>query len=116
MSTSATELPKIAYSVNEAFRASSLGRTTLYSHIAAGRLKDIRIGGRTVIPADSLRALPSQFPKGMGEARQTIAVQPANRHRITDREQGTSIQGGSVLFAGFPTRPPRHRAGLLPGR
>lgn len=57
MDTIAAEPPKIAYSVNEACRASSLGRTTLYSHIAAGRLKAVRIGGRTVIPADSLRAL-----------------------------------------------------------
>jgi excisionase family DNA binding protein len=51
------DTPKIAYSIKEACRASSLGRTTLYSHIAAGRLLARRIGGRTVIPADSLRAL-----------------------------------------------------------
>jgi excisionase family DNA binding protein len=51
------DTPKIAYSIREACRASSLGRTTLYSHIAAGRLLARRIGGRTVIPADSLRAL-----------------------------------------------------------
>ena len=47
----------LAYSIREACRASSLGRTTLYAHIAAGRLKAVRIGGRTVIPAESLRAL-----------------------------------------------------------
>lgn len=51
------EPPKIAYSIKEACRASSLGRTTLYAHIAAKRLRAVRIGGRTVIPADSLRAL-----------------------------------------------------------
>lgn len=49
--------PKIAYSIKEACQASSLGRTTLYSHIAAGRLLARRIGGRTIIPADSLHAL-----------------------------------------------------------
>lgn len=48
---------KIAYSVKEACRASSLGRTTLYAHIAAGRLLARRVGGRTVIPVESLRAL-----------------------------------------------------------
>ena len=48
---------KLAYSIKEACRASSLGRTTLYSHIAAGRLLARRIGGRTIIPADSLHAL-----------------------------------------------------------
>ena len=49
--------PKIAYSIKEACRASSLGKTTLYAHISAKRLRAVRIGGRTVIPADSLHAL-----------------------------------------------------------
>ena len=49
--------PKLAYSIKEACLASSLGKTTIYAHIAAGHLKAIRIGGRTVIPADSLHAL-----------------------------------------------------------
>jgi excisionase family DNA binding protein len=53
----ATQFPKIAYSIREACRASSLGRTTVYAHISTGRLKAVRIGGRTVIPADSLLAL-----------------------------------------------------------
>lgn len=48
---------KIAYSIKEACRASSLGRTTLYAHIATKRLRAVRIGGRTVIPAESLHAL-----------------------------------------------------------
>ena len=49
--------PKLAYSIREACDASSLGKTTLYSHIANGRLRAVRIGGRTVIPAESLHAL-----------------------------------------------------------
>jgi excisionase family DNA binding protein len=49
--------PKLAYSILEACEASSLGKTTIYSLIAASRLRAIRIGGRTVIPADSLNAL-----------------------------------------------------------
>lgn len=48
---------KIAYSIKEACQASSLGRTTIYNHIAAGRLRAVRVGGRTVIPAESLHAL-----------------------------------------------------------
>lgn len=52
-----SELPKIAYSIKEATQVSSLGRTTLYSHIAAGRLRANRVGGRTVIPAKSLHDL-----------------------------------------------------------
>lgn len=49
--------PKLAYSIREACSASSLGRTTIYGHIAAGRLRAVRIGGRTVITAESLRDL-----------------------------------------------------------
>ncbi|WFL78571.1 helix-turn-helix domain-containing protein [Altererythrobacter arenosus] len=48
---------KIGYSIKEACEASSLGRSTIYNHIAAGRLRATRIGGRTVIPAESLHAL-----------------------------------------------------------
>lgn len=51
--------PKIAYSIREACRASSLGRTKIYAMLAdpACPLKAVRIGGRTVIPAQSLHAL-----------------------------------------------------------
>ena len=49
--------PKLAYSIKEACLASSLGKTTIYAHITAGHLRAVRIGGRTVIPADSLLAL-----------------------------------------------------------
>lgn len=51
------ELPKLAFSIREACAASSLGKTTLYSLISAGRLKAVRVGGRTLIPADSLHTL-----------------------------------------------------------
>ena len=49
--------PKLGYSIREACQASSLGRTTIYSHITAGRLRVTRVGGRTIIPAENLHAL-----------------------------------------------------------
>lgn len=49
--------PKIGYSIREACHASSLGRTTIYNHIAAGRLRSVRVGGRTIIPAEALQSL-----------------------------------------------------------
>ena len=49
--------PKLGYSIREACQASSLGRTTIYSHISAGRLRAVRVGRRTIIPAEALRAL-----------------------------------------------------------
>ncbi len=51
--------PKLAFSIREACAASSLGKTTLYTHINSGRLKAIRVGGRTLIPSESLHALLS---------------------------------------------------------
>lgn len=47
----------LAYSVSEACRVSSLGRTRLYQLIREGRLEVRKIGKRTLIPAASLRAL-----------------------------------------------------------
>ena len=57
MQSTQNDPPKIGYSIREACQASSLGRTTIYAHIAAGRLRATRVGGRTIIPADALRAL-----------------------------------------------------------
>ena len=57
MSSVKREPTKIGYSIREACQASSLGRTTIYSHIATGRLRATRVGGRTIIPAEALQAL-----------------------------------------------------------
>lgn len=53
-----TEHPQpLAYSVAEAIRVSSIGKTRLYQLIAEGRLQARKVGKRTLIPAASLRAL-----------------------------------------------------------
>lgn len=56
MTPSNTPAP-IAYSVADACRVSSLGRTRLYQLIGEGRLEVRKVGKRTLIPAASLRAL-----------------------------------------------------------
>ena len=48
---------KLGYSIREACEATSLSKTSIYSHIAAGRLRTVRVGGRTIIPSASLHAL-----------------------------------------------------------
>lgn len=50
---------KLAYSIKEACKATSLSRTAVYSHIASGRLRVVRVGGRTLIPVEALRQLIS---------------------------------------------------------
>lgn len=47
----------LAYSVADACRVSSLGKTQIYTLIGAGRLESRKVGKRTLIPAASLRAL-----------------------------------------------------------
>jgi excisionase family DNA binding protein len=47
----------IAYSVADACRAIGIKKTKLYSLLKDGQLQARRIGGRTLIPATSLRRL-----------------------------------------------------------
>lgn len=57
MKTENIIIEPLAYSINEACRVSSLGRTRIYQLISEGRLEVRKIGKRTLIPAASLRAL-----------------------------------------------------------
>lgn len=47
----------LAYRIPDAVRVSGIGRTKLYQLIASGELRAIRVGGRRLILADSLREL-----------------------------------------------------------
>ena len=68
-------IDRLAYSMKEACEVSSLGRTTLYGHIKAGRLDAVRVGGRTVIPAESLKKLLSA-PSQESKKQSSVAHQP----------------------------------------
>ncbi|KQO59240.1 hypothetical protein ASF24_13855 [Methylobacterium sp. Leaf86] len=46
---------KLAFTIQEAQHATGLGRSTLYVLIAEKKLRIIKVGSRTLIPADSLR-------------------------------------------------------------
>lgn len=48
------ETNKIAYRIDEAVKASGLGRTFLYERIADGTLKSIKVGGRRLILREDL--------------------------------------------------------------
>ena len=53
------EIPKIGYSIRQACQATSLGRSTIFKMLAdpTSPLKAVRVGGRTIIPAEALHAL-----------------------------------------------------------
>ncbi|MFH5927561.1 helix-turn-helix domain-containing protein [Roseomonas xinghualingensis] len=47
----------LAHTLNDASRISGISRSTLYRHAEAGRLRLLKVGGRTLVDAVSLRAL-----------------------------------------------------------
>lgn len=53
-----------AYSVKDVAAASGLSRATLYRLIKEGQLAPVRVGGRTLIPADQLDSLLRGETKG----------------------------------------------------
>lgn len=59
------ELPpeKITFTLKEASSALGVGKTTLYAAIADGRLVALKMGSRTLIPADSLRSWIDSMPR-----------------------------------------------------
>lgn len=57
VSSRAYHLEPIAYSIAEACRVSSLGKTRVYQLISEGKLEARKVGKRTLIPAESLRRL-----------------------------------------------------------
>lgn len=53
---------RVAYAVNDLVDALGIGRTKIYTEIASGRLKAKKLGSRTLIPAESVRAYLAQLP------------------------------------------------------
>lgn len=47
----------LAYRINDACHALSLGRSALYGLIKAGKLRPIKIAGRTLIPRSEIERL-----------------------------------------------------------
>ncbi len=47
----------LTHTLNAAARLTGLSRSTLYRHAAAGTLRLVKVGGRTLVDAGSLRAL-----------------------------------------------------------
>lgn len=56
------EQQPLAYRVADACRAIGVGRTRLYELIAAGKIEARSCGGRTLIPASSLREFLDGLP------------------------------------------------------
>jgi excisionase family DNA binding protein len=64
------ESKPLLYQIPEACRQIGIGRTLLYELIAAGRLTVVKLGSRTLVPADELARLASEL---LTEARAKVA-------------------------------------------
>lgn len=53
-----------AYTVAEFCRTFSIGKTTVYKEIKEGRLRSVKAGARTLIPASSAREWFESLPQG----------------------------------------------------
>lgn len=51
----------LSYSIPGFVAATGVGRSTVYKEIAAGRLKTVKVGSRTIITADAGRAWLDQL-------------------------------------------------------
>lgn len=54
---------KAAYSIAELCQIIGLGKTTVYSEISAGRIKTLKAGRRTLVPATEVAAFLERLAK-----------------------------------------------------
>lgn len=52
-----TQVPRITFSVNEAAHACGISRRAVYSLMARGELRSVKLGGRRLIPVADLERL-----------------------------------------------------------
>ncbi len=60
MGNQAREIEPLAYSIADACKIISIGRTRLYELLSDGTIQSVRVGRRRLVKADSIRALVNQ--------------------------------------------------------
>jgi excisionase family DNA binding protein len=55
-------MEKALYTIEQSMAYSGLGKTSIYDALASGRLRGRKFGRRTLIEAESLRALVASLP------------------------------------------------------
>jgi len=59
----AQELKKVCYSLEEACQILSIGRSTIYEEVKAGRLQASKVGRRKVFTREALERWAADLPK-----------------------------------------------------
>lgn len=65
------EMSKLMYQIPEACRLLGIGRSLLYDLMASGLIVTVKIGTRTLVPADELQRLADKL---VADARAKVAV------------------------------------------
>jgi hypothetical protein len=92
-------LDRLAYSLNSFCSAAEIGQSLAYDEIAAGRLKVVRVGRRTLVPVEAAKAWLASLSEGVGgepaaPRRARLARQRANGTRHTDCDEQPAIPSG----------------------
>jgi excisionase family DNA binding protein len=88
---------KLAYRVDEAVKASGLGRTFLYEHMASGELPSVKIGRRRLILHHELMNFLSQTSGPKVKAHSPIETNPPKRSRSSDSRD--AVLRGQLEFS-----------------
>lgn len=91
---------KLAYRVDEAVKASGLGRTFLYEHMASGELPSVKIGRRRLILHHELMNFLSRTTKPEVRPQQSSGMR-------ADMRDGKSVSSPGRVLSGqleFPWR------------
>jgi excisionase family DNA binding protein len=90
----------LTLTIHDACKALGVGRTNLYRLISEGHIEARALGGRTVVPVDSLRAFVSRLPPAPIRARRRVVDVGSAKSKPTrsipravrdDRRQGTLL-------------------------
>jgi len=74
------------YSVSEFCRRNTISRDTFYKLLKTGRISAVKVGGRTLVPAEVERAWHASLPIYMPQSEHLIQASIKRRLRIVDEE------------------------------
>jgi len=98
MSDPAIAHGKLAYRVDEAVKASGLGRTFLYEHMASGELPSVKIGRRRLILHHELMSFLSRT-KQPGAIAQTTGARKLPKRDSKSGNSPNAVLPGQLEFS-----------------
>ena len=84
---------KLAYRVDEAVKASGLGRTFLYEHMASGELPSVKIGRRRLILHHELINFLSRTSKPEAKVQSSDEMNLLKLNRKSGHSPNDALQG-----------------------